>query len=133
MPHVTIEYSANVAELHDIDGLVGAVHAEALTHPLVAADALRTRAAERAVFRVADGHPSNAFVAIHVRVAPGRNHDDKRRLIEGVLTAGRSYVDADRATARSHLAIAWSIELTEIDPELRINHNEVRQRMQESQ
>ena len=30
MPHITIEYSANVAEHHDIDELVAAVHEAAL-------------------------------------------------------------------------------------------------------
>ncbi|HWL45248.1 MAG TPA: hypothetical protein VNQ73_20055 [Ilumatobacter sp.] len=130
MPHVTIEYSANVAEHHDIDGLVAAVHAEALGHALVAPDALRTRAAPRAAFRVADGHPANAFVAIHVRIAPGRAHDDKRRLIEGLLAAAERYIESSDVPEQP-LAIAWSIELTELDPELRINHNRVRDRMQE--
>lgn len=125
MPHITIEHSANLAEHHDVDGLVAAVHAEALRHALVAPDALRTRAEPRASYRIADGHPANAFVAIHVRLAPGRSRDDKRELIERVLAVAEQYV------ATTPLAIAWSIELTELDPELRINHNRVRDRIQE--
>lgn len=126
MPHVTIEHSANLTEHHDVATLVAAVHAAALTHALVAPDALRTRACSRDVYRVADGHPLNAFVAIHVRIAPGREHAAKRELIEDLLATAERHVAAEGGP----LAIAWSIELTELDPELRINHNHVRTRMQ---
>lgn len=127
MPHVTIEHSANLADHHDVDALVAAVHAAALTHALVAPEALRTRACPREIYRVADGHAHNAFVAIHVRIAPGREQADKRHLIEDLLATAERHVDAEHGP----LAIAWSIELTELDPELRINHNHVRTRMQE--
>ena len=127
MPHITIEHSANLTEYHNVDGLVAAVHTEALRHAIVPADALRTRAANRASYRIADGDPANAFVAIHVRLAPGRDHADKLRLIEGVLAAAERYVEADHGP----LAIAWSVELTELDPDLRINHNRIRDRLQE--
>ena len=120
MPHVIIEYSANVAEHHDIDDLVAAVHTAALADGLPALDALRTRAEERAAFRVADGAAANAFVAIHARIGPGRDGEAKQRFLAAVLDAAESHV------GDTPLDIAWSIELTEIDPEFRINRNHVR-------
>ena len=120
MPHVIIEYSANVAEHHDIDELVEVVHAAALADGLPALDALRTRAEERTAFRVADGAETNAFVAIHARIGPGRDADDKQRFLTAVLDAAEAHL------AHGPLDIAWSIELTEIDPEFRINRNHVR-------
>ena len=120
VPHVTIEYSANVAVDHDIDALVSAVHTAALDHGLAAVDALRTRAAERAHYRIADGNSSFAFVAIHVRIGPRRDLEQKQTFIEALLDA------AIAALTPTELAIAWSIELNEIDPNLRINMNNVR-------
>lgn len=122
MPHLTIEYSANVGDHHDIDALVAAVHAAALGHGLPALDALRTRAAARHHYRIADGDSDHAFVAIAARVGPGRSPDDKSSFLHAVLDAA----EAQLATEASPLAIAWSIELTEIDPDHRINRNHVR-------
>ncbi len=127
MPHITIEYSANVGEHHDVDALVGAVHHAALADGLPALDALRTRAAVRTHYRVADGDPDLAFVAISVRIGPGRDADAKQRFLVNVLDAAEAQLATD---ACSPLAVAWSIELTEIDPDFRINRNHVRTRLQ---
>ena len=120
MPHITIEYSANVAAHHDIDALVEAVHGAALEHGLASLAALRTRAAERSAYRIATGDDRFGFVAIAVRIGPGRDLALKQSFIETLLDA------AEQAVRPSPLAVAWSIELTEIDPELRINRNGVR-------
>ena len=114
MPHITIEYSANVAEHHDIDALVCAVHDAALAHGLPPADGLRTRAAARDHYCIADGSDPEtfAFIAIAVRVGPGRDASAKSSFIETVLDAAEAHVDAGCCP----LAIAWSIELNEIDP-----------------
>lgn len=125
MPHITIEYSANVADHHDIQALVDRVHAEALQHGLPPVDGLRTRAVSREHYRIADGDPVNAFIAISVRIGPGREAVTKASFIETVLDAAESHLQA----GHTELAIAWSIEVTELDPEFRINRNYVRNRM----
>lgn len=128
MPHITIEYSANLAEHHDISALVEAVHSAALGHGLPPADGLRTRAVSRSHYRIADGDPDHAFVAIHVRVGPGRDAATKHSFIEAILDTAEARI----AKTPHPLAIAWSIEMTEIDPELRINRNHVRTRLHEA-
>lgn len=135
MPHITIEYSANVADHHDVQHLIDAVHHAALDHGLASVDALRTRAAPRVRYRVADGHPDNAFIAIAVRIGPGRSADDKQSFLAAVLDAAEASLADDAAAGpvgppANPLAIAWSIELTEIDPEFRINRNHVRPALQ---
>lgn len=122
MPHITIEYSANVAEHHQIDALVEAVHTVALDHGLAPLAGLRTRAESRTHYRIADGDPRHGFVAISCRIGPGRSSKKKRSFIERILDAAQRTIDEDR----SPLVIAWSIELTEIDPEFRINRNHIR-------
>lgn len=127
MPHITIEYSANVAEHHDIDGLVAAVHDAALGHGLPPVDGLRTRAAQRDHYKIADGSDPEtfAFIAIAVRIGPGRDATAKSTFIETVLDAAEARIDS----ACCPLAIMWSIELNEIDPEFRINRNYVRRHL----
>jgi len=126
MPHITIECSANVAAHHNIDALVAAVHQAALKHGLPPADGLRTRAAIREYYAVADGSDELAFIAMAVRVGPGRDDETKASFITALLDAG----EAQLAAEAGELAIAWSIELTEIDPAARINRNHVRTHLQ---
>ncbi|MEM7140814.1 MAG: 5-carboxymethyl-2-hydroxymuconate Delta-isomerase [Actinomycetota bacterium] len=127
MPHVTIEYSANVADHHDIDALVGAVHDAAVAIGIASHPGVRTRACGRAHFRVGDGDPSNAMIAILVRIGPGRDAATKRALIEELLDVAERHV-ADESDA---LAIAWSIEVQEIDGAFRVNRNHVATAMNE--
>ncbi len=127
MAHITIEYSANLADHHDIGSLVDAVHQTAASHGLAPLDGLRTRAVARAHFRIADGDPHHAFVAIAVRLGPGREPAARRAFLEAILNAA----EAEIAAASSPLAVAWSAELSEIDAAFRINRNAVRDRLAE--
>lgn len=127
MPHITIEYSLNASFHHDIQKLVDVVHHAALEHGLPNLDALRTRAEAREHWRIADGDPNHAFIAIAIRVGPGRDDHTKTSFIEAILNAAEAHL----ARTPSPLAIAWSIELNEINPACRINRNHVRTRMKE--
>lgn len=124
MAHITIEYSTNIALQHDVDELVSAVHDAALGHGLATITGLRTRAAPREHYALMSGEEHFAFVAIACRIGPGRDKANKSSFIEAVLDAAIDHL------ADTPLAIAWSIELTELDPELRINRNFVRDAME---
>ena len=127
MVHITIEYSANLADHHDIEALVETVHEAAAAHGLAPLDGLRTRAVARTHYRIADGDPDHAFAAIAVRVGPGRDPAARRSFLETVLEAAEAHV----AATPSPLAVAWSAELTEMDAAFRINRNGVRARIAE--
>ncbi len=126
MPHIILEHSANVADHHDIAALVAAVHNAALAHGLAATDALRTRAAPREHFRVATGDASFAFLAITARIGPGRAEADKTSFLTTLIDTAEQTLLAEDNT----LAIAYSVELQEIDPTFRLNRNHVRHRLQ---
>lgn len=127
MAHITIEYSANLADHHDIEALVEAVHGAAAEDGLAPLDGLRTRAVARTHYRIADGDPGHAFVAIAVRVGPGRDPAARRTFLEAMLDAAEARI----GTEPSPLAVAWSAELTEMDAAFRINRNAVRARIAE--
>ena len=121
MPHLTIEFSANVAEHHDVDGMVSAIHdavAELGVAPLAG---MRTRAVEHARYRVADGDPVYGFVAMTARIGPGRTPDTKRLLIQTLLDSGEAFVAANTGS----VVIAWSAEVQEIDADFRENRNHI--------
>ena len=122
MPHIIIEHSANVGEHHDIDALVAAAHSAALENGLPSLPALRTRAVSRQHYRISTGHPDFGFVAITCRMAPGRDAAAKKSFLEQVLDAA----EAQLVSEGCPLHIAWSIEITETNPEFRINRNRVR-------
>ena len=121
MPHVTVEYSANLEHLVDMQSVIDAVHAAALATGFVPLDGLRTRASPRSTYRIGDGHANNAFVAIAVRLGPGRSADDKHRLLAALLDAVESAL-GPVVTATVMLSAEWH----EIDPNARINRNNLR-------
>ena len=125
MPHIIIEYSANVADHHDVDALVTTIHETAKATGIGPLGGLRTRAAVRERYRIADGHTDNAMVAIIARLGPGREPDEKTAFIGTVLDAAEAQV----ATEHSPLAIAWSMEVQEIDAQFRVNRNYVAARL----
>ena len=110
MPHVIVEYSANVQSHTDIPGLIRTVHQAALSSGLFATAAVRTRAARRDIFAVADEHPQNAFVGITIRMAGGRTEAERQRLADLVFDAACAYLDRQGA----HQRLALSFELQEI-------------------
>ena len=95
MPHLTVEYSANLENQIDILKLVEIVHQAALKTGVFEVAAVRTRAARRDYYVIADGHRDNAFVAIWVRVAPGRPAEIRKRLGQEIFDAACDFLPKD--------------------------------------
>ena len=122
MPHQTIEYSENVAARTSIDALVERLHAEAASIDALPVAGLRTRAAPRAVYRIADGHTDNAFVHVTLRIAPGRSMEVRKEAGERLFAVLCDAV----ADAFDTSPLALSFEIQEIDAELRWKKNNLR-------
>jgi len=117
MPHLIVEHSANV---ENVPLILEAVHAAALETGLAPIDALRTRAACRDSYVIGDRHPDNAFIALTLRLGPGRSDDEKQLLIDALMEA----IEATVGEAVDHMML--SVEIQEIDPAMRLNHNHLR-------
>ena len=117
MPHLIVEHSANVEH---VPHLLRATHQAVLDTGIAAVDALRTRAAKRDEYVIGDGHPDNAFIAVTLRIGPGRSSADKQILIDSLMTA----IEDAAGSAREHMML--SVEIQEIDPTMRLNHNHLR-------
>ena len=119
MPHITIECSANVREIVDLDELVRRVHATALETGVFPVGGLRTRVAERAIYRIADGDPANAFVHVGLRIGHGRDLATKQRAAEAIFATVCDVLQpAFEATP-----LGISLDVEEIDPELSFKRN----------
>lgn len=129
MPHVIVEYSANLEPRVEIPGLLQALHQTMLASGVAELGALRTRAARREHCVIADGDPANAFVAITVRLAQGRDEATRRRVAQDVFDTACTFLEADYA--RNPLAI--SLELEEIPPPGSLKHNNLHARMRAKQ
>lgn len=112
MPHITVEYSANLDAVLDLPALLHAVHCAALATGMVEIGGLRTRAERREHYVVADGNPANAFVAIRCRVGVGRDDATRARFAQDVFAAATAYLDPAFQTT----PLAISLEVAEIDP-----------------
>lgn len=127
MPHLIIEHSDNLGSAAASQRLVDLVHRAALESPIVPLAGLRTRAAVRQHFQVADGHPDNAFVAVVARLGPGRTAAEKTGFLELVLDATEGAI----SEIAPGLIVSYSVEYQEIDAEFRINRNHIRTRLQQ--
>jgi 5-carboxymethyl-2-hydroxymuconate isomerase len=119
MPHLIVEYSANLDRAVDIPALVTAVHQAALETGVFPIGGLRTRAERRDVFVVADAYPENGFVHVQLRMAQGRAPDVRQKAAEHVFNA----VKAATASAFAGRPLGLTLEVVEMDPVGSLKHN----------
>jgi 5-carboxymethyl-2-hydroxymuconate isomerase len=119
MPHIILEYSANLDGQVALDPVLDAVHSAALATGIFPIGGLRTRAERRTHFRIADLHPENAFVHLTVKIGHGRDLPTKQQACEQIFSA---LTDA-LAEVFSRRPLGISLELVELHPELSLKHN----------
>lgn len=95
MPHCIIEYSQSVATRVEIDALVAATHAGAISSGLFPESDIKTRAIAYAHYN--NGGTQDAFVHVTVRLLSGRDDQQKSDLSEKLL-AGIEPLLADVAS-----------------------------------
>ena len=126
MPHVVVEYSANLRGRADVPRLLRVLHEAALATGAFPRGGTRTRAAERADYLIADAHPDNAFVHVVLRIGHGRDPEARRRAGQAVFDA----LVAELAPAFEATPLAISFEVQEIDPALSWKHNNVHRHLE---
>ena len=78
MPHLTIEYSANLGDELDIQALVDRIHETALETGIFPLGGVRTRAEARTYYRIATGDPAAGYIHMIVRIGAGRDFEVRR-------------------------------------------------------
>jgi 5-carboxymethyl-2-hydroxymuconate isomerase len=125
MPHVTVEYTANLDDKIGIVDLIRDVHEAVIGTGAFEIGAVRTRAERRDVFRIADGDASHAFIHVDVRIGPGRDAETRMGLAKAIMdTVVTATLDI---FARSGLGL--SVEVREIDNTATLRVNNLHERM----
>lgn len=119
MAHVVIEHSSNLRGRLDLPRFIQAVHEAALATGIFPIGGMRTRAYETQAYRVADGHPDNAFVHLSIRVGHGRDLATRRHACERIFQAACE----ELAGLFETIPLGLSVEMQELDPELSFKKN----------
>jgi len=124
MPHVIVEYSANIEADITPQRLVEEIHAAAITSGIAEPVAVRTRLMRREVYRVGDGSPENAFVHIDIRGRKGRTLEQKKTMVQVIYDQANKTLDHVFKTR----PLALTVEFHEIDSDTRLLRNGMRER-----
>ena len=124
MPHVIVEYSANIEADLSPDRLVDEIHRAAITSGIAEPVAVRTRLKRREHYRVGDGSPENAFVHIDVRGRKDRTPEQKKAIVQTIYDQANKTLD-HVFKARP---LALTVEFHDIDSDTRLLRNGMRER-----
>ena len=125
MPHIIVEYSANLEAVLSPWRLVNALHRAALDTGVFPIGGLRTRAERRDVYVVADGDPENGFVAIVARIGAGRDAETRLRVARRLMDV----LEAETSEAFRTRGIGLTVEIQEIDPTASLKTNNLHERL----
>ena len=114
MPHLNIEYSANLEDSLDIQALVDRIHETALETGIFPLGGVRTRAEPRNHYRIANGDPRAGYIHMMVRIGSGRDVETRESAGDRIFAALCDFTDE---IYRSR-PLALSFELHEIPPEM---------------
>lgn len=84
MPHLTLEYSANLDV--SVQPLLERLHAALTGTGAIRIQGLKSRAVRHPEFRIADGNPDYAFVHVDLRIREGRPIEVQREVAERVMS-----------------------------------------------
>jgi 5-carboxymethyl-2-hydroxymuconate isomerase len=131
VPHLTLEYSANLADVASI-GTLCATLAQVLDAQRDAHGArvyprggIRTRALRCEQYFIADGDPHHAFLHGCLKIGAGRSADVRRATGDALFTAIKQHF----AEAFEAHGLALSLEIVEFSEEGAWKHNNLHARL----
>lgn len=122
MPHVILEYSPNLENDADIQGLCEALRQAAVRLDIFPMTGVRVRAIRSDHYAIADGDPENGFIDITVRLRAGRPLAARKVAAAALFETVEAYLSALLETR----PVMLSFEMRDIDPDLSRKRNTVR-------
>lgn len=120
MPHLILEYSANLESDLEIGALLRDLHEAAAGCPTLERIALRSRAVRRDHVVVADGNPEHRFAMVTARILKGRADDVKQEIADTLFATLKAGLE--QATTGKGLALAVDVVEIELST-FRKDHN----------
>ncbi len=125
MPHMSIEYSANLDTHVDMAELCDVVREAMLATGMFETGGVRVRAIRCEAYSVADALPENAFVAMTLRVGQGRTAEARKAAGEAIFAATRDYLH--RMFDTPHFAL--SLDMSELQSDFGWKQNSIHSRL----
>ena len=123
MPHLTVEYSANLGG--DMDALCHALHATMMESGLFELGAVRVRARPCPHYAIADRLPENSFADMILRIGTGRTAEEKKAVGQALMRTAEAHFAPQ--LARPHFAL--TLEVQEISPDFSWRTNAIHPRL----
>lgn len=114
MPHVIIDYSANIEDRVDIAGFCNALRLAAIETGALPLPGVRVRAVRADHVSIADGSATHGYIDISVRLRGGRDFETRQAATRHIFEAARAFLEP----AMAKYSIALSFEMRDIDPDL---------------
>jgi 5-carboxymethyl-2-hydroxymuconate isomerase len=114
MPHLVVEYSANLEGRCDLDELLDRLHAVAIETGMFPLGGIRIRAYRADHYRIADCAPENAFVHVTAIVGSGRPLERREAASQQIFATLCAVLEPLQAAS----PLAISFNMREFDPVL---------------
>lgn len=125
MPHFIVEYSTNIEDKVQIPKLLEKLHNVAVETGVFPLGGLRSRVIPCDQYRIADGHPDNAFVHVAMRVGAGRERDTLIGACEQIFEVITDHF----GPLQNSGPLALSYEIRQMDKDLNFRKTNVREYM----
>ena len=129
MPHIILDYSANLEQRTDMAGFCDHIREAASQIAAFPTAGIRVRARRADFVSIADGNPAHAYLHIMVRLRGGRDLATRKQAIEDLFAAAKGWLDPVIDSS----SLALSAEMVDIDPDLSPKTGSIRRFMAEGE
>ncbi len=109
MPHIVIEYSANLPHKNELIGVAPLIHYALMETIAASESACKTRLIKHDDFHISNGDPINSFVHVSVAILSGRSQEQKDAAGAKIMEILRNAVGLDQG-----LDVKASVEIREL-------------------
>ena len=127
MPHLIVEYSANLEPRLGLEALMAKLRDVAVAGGVFPLAGIRVRAARRDRYLIADGDPTHGFVHVMARIGKGRAEAVRRAQAQALFDALCAHLEPLRRDQVGGLAL--SLEMAEIDSVGSLKLNNLHERL----
>ena len=128
MPHLILDYSANMEDRTDIAGLCDCLRLAAVETGVFPEAGVRVRAFKADHVSIANGNSNNGYIDISVRLREGRDQDTRAKVTQHIFSAAEAYL----GPVLESFPVALSMEMRDIDASLSPKVNSIRNFMKEN-
>jgi 5-carboxymethyl-2-hydroxymuconate isomerase len=118
MPHLVLEYSANVVDAPDFKVLFRELHEALLEFESFGLLDIKSRAVRHTDYCLGDGDPRHAFVHLNFQLLSGRDVSVRQRMMQACVKVLSKHF----ARSLEHLECQLSVEMREMDRSTYIKH-----------